>query len=223
MTDTIETTTNGSTMTEYQQAIAAAKESFSGKTLTESQFNEAWAISKIIHQEINKRGTFREKLTDYSHAFARSEKFDAMRAENILRDVYGGRYSQSMNHTREALMAKENALAATPDTQSETQVHALKSAEAVEGLIKEGRTQPFYKAYDIASQKLASKLKITQTGAKALMQAAYKAQHDRDLYDQGKEVEGAYHKPVREAEIAARKAEKMENNQQTQSHSRSMG
>lgn len=54
------------------------------------------------------------------------------------------------------------------------------------------------------------------------MKDAYKAQHDRELYDRGKEVEDAYHKPVREAEIASRKVEKLEANQQTQSRSRSM-
>ncbi|MEM9813360.1 MAG: hypothetical protein AAF160_21715 [Pseudomonadota bacterium] len=66
---------------------------------------------------------------------------------------------------------------------------------------------------------LAEELKITQTGAKALMKETYQAAHDRDLYEAGKELEEAYHRPVREAEIAERKAEKL----QSRSRSQSMG
>jgi hypothetical protein len=36
--------------------------------LTESQTSEAFAIAGIIDREIQKSGTFRDKLTDYAHA-----------------------------------------------------------------------------------------------------------------------------------------------------------
>ncbi|MDJ0630571.1 MAG: hypothetical protein QNJ44_20105 [Rhodobacter sp.] len=49
------------------------------------------------------------------------------------------------------------------------------------------------------------------------MKDAYQAKHGKDLYEAGKEVEEAYHKPVREAEIAARKAEKLQTHNRTQS------
>ena len=216
-----ETATNAAT-SDRQQAIAAARESFSGKTLTESQFKEALAISGIINREIHKSGSFREKLTDYSHAYSRSAKFDAMRGESTIRDIYTATYGETMNNARETLLERENALTASPEVQSQTQVQALRSAEAIGPMIQQGQTQPFYKAYDQAATELSQTLKITQSGAKALMKDAYKAAHGRDLYEASKEVEDAYHKPVREAEIAARKAEKLETESQTRSQNRSM-
>lgn len=199
------------TTNDRQARIQAARESFSGRTLTESQFREAWAISGIINGEIHKTGSFREKLTDYAHAFARSEKFDALRGETILRDIYQGRYGQTMNQTREALMEREAKL---PETALD---RALVHAEAIGPMIQEGATQPFYQAYDAAAVLLARELGITQLGAKSLMNEAYKNAHERDLREAGKEIEEAYHKPVREAEIAARKAEKLQSRTRTQS------
>lgn len=193
--------------------VQAARESFNGRGLTESQFREAWSIAGIIHSEIKTSGSFREKLTDYAHAFARGERFDALRGEASLRDVYSGRYDQSMNQTREALMAVEKAL---PEAAT---AKALTAAENVATLIQEGPTRPFYQAYDAASVTLAQDLGITQKGAKTLMNDAFQASQGRDLYEHGKEIEEAYHKPVREAEIAAYKAEKL----QSQSQSQSMG
>ncbi len=202
--------------TDRQQSITAARESFSGRTLTKGQFSEAWAISGVINREIHKSGSFREKLTDYAHAYARSEKFDALRGETILRDIYTGRFGQSMNQTREGLVERENNLPA------DIQAHALHSAEMVGSLIREGQTQPFYQAYDAAAVKLADEMKITQSGAKAQMKEAFKTTHGRDLYEAGKELEDAYHKPVREAEIASRKAEKLEARPQNYTKNRSM-
>lgn len=201
-----------------EDQIKAARTSFSGKTLTESQFQNAWAISGIVHTEIRKTGSFRDTLTDYSHAFARGEKFDALRGETIIRDVYQGRYALTMNQTREALMGREKDLLLDQNTQA----HALQYAEKVPELIKEGPTQPFYKAYDQAAILLSRDLNITQSGAKALIKDAYQNAHERDLYEAGKEVEEAYHKPVREAEIAARKQDQLESRGQTQSRARSM-
>ena len=44
----------------------AARESFSGRTLTEGQFDDAWALTGMVHGEIHRSGSFREKLTDLS-------------------------------------------------------------------------------------------------------------------------------------------------------------
>jgi len=172
--------------------------------LTESQFKEAWAISGILEGEIQKSGSFRAKLTDYAHAFARDEKFDATRSEAALRDVYKGRTGESMNQTREALLEREQSL--PPEAQARIEAHT----EQVLPLIQEGQTQPFYKAYDAASVALSRELGVTQDFAKEQMTAAFQSRHGRTLYEAGKEAEEAYHKPVREAEIAARKQEQLE-------------
>ena len=191
--------------------VQAARDSFSGRTLTESQFKEAWALSAVLHGEIHRTGSFREKLIDYAHAFARGEKFDALRGETILRDIFAARYGQTMNQTREGLMAAEQAL---PDRARD---RALVHAETIEPMIREGQTRPFYQAYDAAAVALAAELTITQSGAKALMKEAYQAAHNRDLYAAGKEIEAACHKPAREAEIAARKAERLQTRAQSRS------
>lgn len=192
------------TSEDRQARIQAARESFSGRTLTEGQFREAWAVSGVIRNEIKKTGSFVEKLTDYAHAYARSEKFDALRGETILRDIYKARYQQSMNQTREGLLETEKNL---PE---DARARALTSAESVSNLIKEGTTQPFYKAYDAASLALAGELKVTQSAAKNLMKEAYQKAHDRDLYAAGKQAEEQYHRPVREAAAAERKTEKQQ-------------
>ena len=194
-------------------AMQAARESFSGSSLTESQFQEAYAISGVLHGAIRKTGSFNEKLIDYAHVYARSEKFDALRGETILRDIYAARYGQTLNQTREALLKAEEALPETARTR------ALTCAETIGELIQKAPTQPFYQAYDRAAVTLANELKITQSGAKTLMKETYQAAHGRDLYEAGKEIEEAYHRPAREAEIAARKAEKLQTRSRAQSMS----
>ena len=88
------------------EKLTAARNSFSGKSMTAGQLKEALAITEILHEEIHRSGSFIEKLTDYGHAFARNERFDSMRSEKMLRDVYTATQGQTMNHTREALLAR---------------------------------------------------------------------------------------------------------------------
>lgn len=52
------------------ERVAAARESFSGRLLTNSQFDEGMTITGIIEQEIKKSGVFKEKLQDFSFAYA---------------------------------------------------------------------------------------------------------------------------------------------------------
>jgi len=179
--------------------------------MTQTQLRQATAIADVIHAEIQHSGSFREALTDYAHAFARNERFDALRAENMIRDVYSAARGQSMNQTREGLLATEEALPATAKTR------ALECAEAIGQLIQAAPTQPFYMAYDRAAVTLSGELGISQSAAKGLMQDTFKERHQKDLYEHGKELEEAYHRPVREAEIAARKAEKLQERAQTRS------
>jgi hypothetical protein len=192
MNDTTQTTPDN---------VQAARDSFNGRGLTEAQFQKAWALAALLHTEIHQSGTFREALTDFSHAFARGEKFDAMRGEAIVRDVYGGRYDQTLNATREALQKAQENLPVTALAQ------VLAAADSIIPMIKEGPTRPFYHAYDVAAVTLSRDLGITQAGAKSLMKEAYQAQYGQELYAVGKAVEKEVHTPVREAEIAARKQE----------------
>lgn len=192
--------------------LRAARESFSGKSMTDTQLQKTHAIAEILHAEIQRSGSFKEGLTDFAHAFSRSERFDALRGETMIRDIYQASYGQTLNQTREALLAAEENL---PE---QAMGRALESAEAIGEMIQAEPTQPFYQAYDRAAVTMAGEFGITQNAAKGLMADAFKQRHGRELYEHGKEVEDAYHKPVREAEIAARKAEQLQSRNQGRSY-----
>lgn len=185
-----------------QMRIMDARNSYTGKSLTDSQFDESWALAEIMHRAIRKTGSFHEKLTDYGHAFARAEKFDEMKGKVIIRDQFKARYGQTMNQMRETLKEREAALL---DVARED---ALQNARMIEALIRDGDTMPFYQAYDKTGGALAEKFNITETGAKELMKTAYRETEGRELYDTGKALEKQFHEPVREAERTARQVKR---------------
>ena len=192
-------------MTENDQMrFYEARSSFTGKTLTASQFDESWAIAGVMEREIRKTGSFREKLTDYAHAFSRSEKFDALKGETILRDIFKSRYGQTMNQTREGLMDREATLRESGQDQ------ALHHSRSIEGMIKDGETMPFYRAYDHAAVNMATQHNITESGAKVLMKDAFAYAEGRELYAASKELEQQFHTPKREAERAARQENRVQ-------------
>ncbi|NDW06477.1 hypothetical protein [Jiella pacifica] len=184
--------------------IAAARESFTGRNLTGSQFDEAQMICGIVKRRIEKTGSFREALTDYAHAFARSERFDAVQAETVIRDMFKALNGQTMNAMREGLKERDAEIERTPSED----IHLM--ARSIPDRIKDGLTMPFYRAYDEAGLELSQKLGITEQTAKALMKETFQEAEGMDLYEYCKRVEEAYHRPVREAERGARKAEAFE-------------
>lgn len=180
----------------------AARQSFSGRRLTDSRFNEASHIAGIIQGEIQKSGSFIEKLTDYSHAFARNAKFDAGRAEIMVRDVFTAGYGQSMNKMRETLLRREETVRESASDQ------ALHHAHSIGPKVQQSPTMPYYMALDQAAVSMAHQHSITETGAKKIMSEVFEAAEGRPLREVGKELEERHHKPVRDAEIAARKAQR---------------
>ena len=151
-----------------QKAVANARNSHIAKTLTESQWDIAADVASIINRQIQKTGSFREALTDYAHAFSRSEKFDAAKGEVIIRDVFTAQYGQTMNALRETLLNNERTL---PESARES---AIQSARQILHSIAQGETEPFFKAYDRESNKLAQELNITESGAKKIMVESYR-------------------------------------------------
>jgi hypothetical protein len=182
--------------------VDEARQSFTGSKLTDSQFDESWALAEIMHRGIRKSGSFREKLTDYSHAFSRGEKFDAMKGEIIIRDQFKARYDETLNQMREKLKAREANIPVSGHEQ------ALDHARMIEPLIRDGETMPFYRAFDQAGGALAEKLNITESGAKILMSDTYSKNEGRELYETGKALEKKFHEPAREAEQQARVAQR---------------
>jgi hypothetical protein len=197
------------------QRVGAARESFAGRLLTDGQFTEAMAITGIIEGEIRKSGTFKEKLGDYAHAFSRTEKFDAMKAESTLRDLFKARTGQSMNQLREELLERENALDDIIDEQVKTVTRDIGP------MIKDGNKMPFHRAYDFQASVLATDLGITNAGAKRLMTEVFREEADGELYEWGKGLEEKYYRPQIEAEKAARaKSQEKPANSRRRSRSR---
>jgi hypothetical protein len=193
--------------------LQSASATFSGKTMTETQLTKAHAIAGILHAEIKRSGSFKEGLTDYTHAFARGERFNALRGEAIIRDIYAARYDQTLNQTREVLVTAGKNLPAN------ARFRALVCAEAIGDMIQKAPTRPFYQAYDRAAVTLAGEFGITQNAAKTLMKETFEQHHSKDLYAHGKEIEEAYYRPVKEAEIAARRTENLQSHAQVRAMS----
>ncbi len=182
--------------------VMEARESYSGRLLTDMQFDEGMAITGILEREIRKSGKFKEKLGDYAYALSRSEKFDVMKAETVIRDLFKIRCGQSMNEMREAYRAQEENLT------EEQKRQAYQHAAEVGAMIREGDKMTFHRAYAHQASVMADELNITHAGAKALMKEKFQIKEGKDLYEWGKELEEEYYRPQVEAEKKEREAQK---------------
>lgn len=197
--------------TDETERIAQARESFSGRLLSDAQFDEAIAITRIIEREIDKTGTFKEKLGDYAYVYARSQRMDAQRAENILRDLYKERTGQTMNQLRETLMKHEEALSDTDLAQGYE--HAVRIGERVE----RGDKMAFSRAYATEAQAMARKLGVTDSFARRVMTEEFQAAETMKLADWGKELDTQHFQP----QIEAEKEQRAQARGQSRSSSRS--
>lgn len=179
-----------------------ARESFSGRILTNHQYGKADLYTDIIKSEIHYSGRFKDPLGDLSYAFARTEKFDVSRAENTLREIFKLKHGQSMNEMRTELMNREDQLQL--DETLFKQV--VQKTQEIEPMIREGDKITFNRAYTEKAGELAFNLGITNAGARRLMTDAYREQNDGELYDWGKGLEEQYYRPQIEAEAKERKA-----------------
>ena len=163
-------------------------------TLTYQQMTEAEAITRIIDCCIHATGSFRDKLTDMSHAFARTERFDASRAESILRDFFVERYGMTMNQRREAPRETEAAL--RPEDRATALMHALTVERKV---AQDG--EPFWRAYDRTATDLAEHFGITDMAAKTMMREAFQTDQGVELYDRCKDHEQKHTRQSEEGAI----------------------
>jgi hypothetical protein len=180
------------------ERISRARESFSGRLLTDAQFGEALSIARIIHREIRKSGSFKDKLGDYANAFARTERFDATKANTIIRDLFRERYGQSMNQMREELSARDKKIG------DELRAAAYQSACAIGERIETGDKISFFRAITTEAQSLGAEFGITDAAARRLMAEEFKAVEGTDLDKWGKELEERFYRPQIEAEKAER-------------------
>lgn len=174
--------------------IAEGRNSFSGRPLSNAQFDEGIAIVGVVKRHIHRTGTFTDKLGDYAYAFARTEKFDVARAETILRDLFKVCIGKTMNQLREELAEREAKL-----TRAQTGL-AYDYAIAVGKMIEEGDKISLHRAVSHQAEALARELNITDAGAKRLMKEEFEAAENLDFYAWGKDIEDRFYRPQIEAE-----------------------
>ena len=194
-----------------------ARESFSGRILTDHQYNKADVFTDLIRSEIHYSGTFKENLSDLSYAFARTEKFDISRADNTLRDVFKLKNGQTMNEMREDLMKREANLELDDQT-----IELIKDkTREIGSAIKDGNKVTFHRAYTQKAEELATDLGITNAGARRLMTETFRQETNGELYDWGKEMEEKYYRPQIEAEAQERKTSRSNSSSSRSGYGRS--
>lgn len=195
--------------------LIAARESFSGRLLTDRQFDEAIAITRIMERGIHQTGTFREKLGDYAYAFARTEGFSAIKAEETIRDLFKLRTGQSMNQMREALVIREGDFFTEGDRMDEhrqprlttdQQTQALVAARGVGEMMRTGDKISFHRAYTHQGRELAESLGTTERAACRLMSHAFETVEGKSLHDWGKTIEDQHYRVQVDAEKRARQS-----------------
>jgi hypothetical protein len=172
----------------------AARESFSGRPLTNREFEDGKAIVGILAREIEYSGTFKDKLGDFAYAFARSARFDAMRAETIIRDLFKELKGRTMNQMREGLVKREETI--TDDDRAQAYSEACK----IPDVMKSGLKISFNRAHAHQAEQFAKQIGVTDACAKRLMREEFAAAEGSELYDWGKELDETVYRPQIEAE-----------------------
>lgn len=180
------------------ERLTAARESFSGRLLTDRQFADAMTVTGIIEREIKTSGTFKDKLGDYAYAFARSEKFDAVKAESILRDLFKERTGQTMNQMREDLAKREETIS------EDSRQQAYNWACAISDLMENGEKLSFHRAYAHQAQQYAEQIGVTDACAKRLMREEFASVEGVELQTWGKELDDQFYRPQIDAEKTER-------------------
>ncbi len=181
--------------------IGEARESFSGRLLSERQFEDAMAITGIIERRIKETGTFKDCLGDFSNALARTERFDIMKADSTLRDLFKIRTGVTMNQMREALMENEQKLFDRENNPAEAEKQkAYRAANAIGKMVEEGNKMSFNRAYAYEASQLATEFNITDIGARKLMSEAFEETENTKLREWGNELDEKYFRPQIKAE-----------------------
>ena len=183
--------------------VTTGRESFSGRLLSDPDFDEAMLITCIMEKEIQKTGQFAEKLNEYSAAYAHTRKnLSVVKSEKIIRDLFKERTGMWMNEMREIFVQREEGL-------TETQKRAaFPYASEIGPMIEKGNKISFHRAFSHQAKSCAMELNITDLGAKRLMSEQFEAVKGEKLYDWGKDHETRFYRPQIEAEKQERKEQR---------------
>ena len=195
--------------------VLGARESYSGRLLSDPHFDEAMMITGIVEKEIQATGRFKEVLNEYSAAFAHTKKnLSVVKAETIIRDLFKERTGLSMNELRESFQHREENLT------QEQKTAAFPYAKEVGSMIENGNKISFSRAFSHQAKDYATKLNITDLSAKRIMSEQFEAVQGEKLYDWGKAKEKEFYRPQIEAEKANRAEMKSTKQQRGMAYSR---
>ena len=187
------------------ERVKNARESYSGRLLSDPHFNEAMMNTGIIEKNIQATGKFKEVLDEYSAAFAHTKQnMSVVKAEKIIRDLFKQRVGLSMNELRESFQQREENLT------EEQKSAAFPYAKEVGTMIEQGDKISFSRAFAHQAKDYATKLNITDLGAKRIMSEQFEAVTGDKLYDWGKKQETKFYRPQIEAEKQARASQKQQ-------------
>lgn len=159
---------------EEGKRIAEGRESFSARMLTDRQYSDFIAGVGIIRRRIEETGSFYEPLNDYTNAIARTERFGAVKADTIIRDLFKiVNDGATMNQMREGFQKREAALFDRKnDPAGEQRRKACQAGVEAGRLVEQGNVLTFHRALNWMSVQLARDLNITFTGEGDFMKRA---------------------------------------------------
>jgi len=176
-------------MSEDNQQQTHIREHFSARLLRDDTFQDVMAITEIMEHEINRTGKFKEKLSEYSIALARGEKFDTMKAEGIIRDLFKERVGVSMNQMREQLVKHEETY--TDADQQRT----VRMPNEIKTLMEQHHKMTFQRAFSQKASELGIELGVTDHRAKTLIRNEFEQANDGKFYDYGKSLDESIYRP----------------------------
>lgn len=192
------------------QRVQEARSSFTGLLLTDRQNEDVKAVVGVLARRIQERGSFIEPLNDYAHALARTESFNPVKADEVLREQFKILHGKTMNAMREELKQNEDKLfdrASNPAEAEKQKAH--EAVMATSEMVQHGTKITFNRALAHHAAPLARELGITDMGAKKLMAETLQEREGRDLYEFGKQLDVQYFQPQIEVEkLQRRQAQK---------------
>ncbi len=200
------------------ERLVKFRQSTCAQWLSNSQFDETMAITGIIRRQILKTGKYEEKLSDYAHAFSRSEKCDPIEATKTIHFLFKARHGQSMEQMRETLRNRASQIfqwgvvnkhsdditdaKEEPELQltKEEKEQVYKAAVQIGQMVKKGKKMPFRLAHEYQVAALSQDFRITEYWAEAIIDEQFKKVNGRNLYDWGRLLDRKYYHPQIQAQ-----------------------
>jgi hypothetical protein len=183
------------------ERVAEGRDSFSGRIMSDRQYHDVIAVTGIIERRIQEQGKYKDTKNDFVNALARTERFDVMRANTIIDDLFRIRTGMTMKQMMDGLIEKERALFNRENNPAEAErSQAYEAALEVGDMVETGKMMSVNRAYAHVAANLAGQLGITHVGAKILISESFEETEGQPLREWLKDLDREYFKPQVETE-----------------------